>query len=92
MASLAPAHGSRAYRWLLALPFVWQVGLVPAVNGISLSPLNIPFPMAWQMLGVVLTSIVVGVVFRMDRKFGVDDEEAEFLAQTEHVAQSGGER
>lgn len=72
---------SRAHRWLLLLPFVWQVALVPVVNNVPLRPLNLPFPMVWQMLGIVLTSVLIGIVFRLDRRAGVDVDEAEFLAQ-----------
>jgi hypothetical protein len=59
---------SRAHRWLLAIPFVWQVGFVPVVNDVALRPLGLPFPMVWQMLGIVLTTCVIGVVFALDRR------------------------
>ena len=73
---------SLAHRWLLVLPFVWQIGLVPVVNDVDLAPLHIPFPMLWQLVGIVVTSAVVAVVFRLDRRAGVEREEAEFLAAT----------
>ncbi len=66
---------SRLHRWLLVLPFVWQVGLIPVVNDVSYAPLHIPFPMLWQMLGVVFTSVVIAVVFVLDRRAGVNDED-----------------
>jgi uncharacterized membrane protein len=91
MSTAAPVKGSHAYRWLLVVPFVWQVGLAPAVNGIAFSPWHIPFPMAWQMLGVAVTSVVIAVVFRLDRRAGVEAEEADFLASTERPADLGGE-
>jgi hypothetical protein len=59
---------SRAHRWLLVIPFVWQVGFVPVVNDVALRPLGLPFPMVWQMLGIVLTTCVIGVVFALDRR------------------------
>jgi hypothetical protein len=59
MTSVASAQGSRTYRWLLVLPFVWQVALVPVVNDVSFAPLHIPFPMIWQLLGVVFTTVVI---------------------------------
>lgn len=65
----------RAHRWLLVLPFVWQVGLIPVVNDVPYAPLHIPFPMLWQMLGVVFTSAVIAVVFRLDKRAGVSDED-----------------
>jgi hypothetical protein len=87
-----PARRSLNHRWLLVLPFIWQVGLVPVVNDVSVAPLNIPFPMCWQLLGIVATSIVVGVVFRLDRRAGVEREEAEFLAATEPAGHTAGSR
>ena len=88
MTSTVSVRGSRTHRWLLVLPFVWQVGLVPVVNDVSFALLHIPFPMIWQLLGVVFTTVVIAVVFRLDRKSVVDEEETEFLAATNH---SGGE-
>lgn len=82
----APARRSMVHRWLLVIPFIWQVALVPVVNDVDLAPLHIPFPMLWQMLGIVATTIVVGVVFRLDRAAGVDDEERRFAAATEPKA------
>jgi len=35
MTSVVSVRGSRTHRWLLVLPFVWQVGLVPVVNDVS---------------------------------------------------------
>lgn len=69
----------RLHRWLLVLPFGWQLALAPVVNDVPLAPLGVPFPMLWQLLGIVFTTIVIGVVFRLDRKSGVDDEEAALL-------------
>ena len=73
---------SHAHRWLLLLPFVWQVALVPVVNDVPLTPLHLPFPMVWQLLGIVLTFAVIGTVFSLDRRAGVDAEETEFLELT----------
>ncbi|MEJ3658073.1 DUF3311 domain-containing protein [Actinomycetes bacterium KLBMP 9759] len=76
MAASRPARRSTRHRWLLVLPFVWQVAFIPVVNEVAVAPLHIPFPMFWQMLGIVLTSAVIGTVFVLDRKAGVADEEA----------------
>jgi len=56
------------HRWLLLTPFVWQAGLAPLVNDVALRPFGLPFPMAWQMAGIVLTSVVIAIVFRLDRR------------------------
>lgn len=86
MIETTPAHGSKPYRlghrWLLAFPFVWQACLAPAVNDISASPLGMPFPMFWQMAGIVLTSVVIAIVFWLDARAGVEAEEADFLAKS----------
>lgn len=76
----APAR--RTYRWLLAIPFVWQAALAPAINDVAWTPFGLPFPMLWQMAGIVLTSMVIALVFHLDRAQGIEDEEAAFLAAT----------
>ena len=63
-----PAVPSRRHRWLLLIPFVWQVLLVPWANGVAARPFELPFPMFWQMLGIVVTTAVIGIVFRIDRR------------------------
>lgn len=57
-----------AHRWLLLIPFLWQVGAVPFVNDIAWRPLSLPFPMMWQLVGIVVTSIVIMIVFRLDER------------------------
>jgi len=46
------------------------VALVPWANGVGLRPLGLPFPMVWQMAGVVLTTAVIGLVLLLDRRAG----------------------
>ena len=58
----------RRHRWLLLLPFAWQVALVPLVDDVALRPFSLPFPMVWQMAGIVFTTLVVGIVFLIDRR------------------------
>ena len=64
-----------AHRWLLLLPFVWQVGLIPVVNDLPLRPFGLPFPMFWQMLGILVTTAVIGIVLRLDRRLEAADAE-----------------
>ncbi len=85
--SSSPDRRRRHHLWLLVLPFVWQVALVPAVNDVTFAPLHLPFPMLWQMAGVVFTTVVIAIVFRLDARRGVDGEQAD----TETV-QGGGAR
>src|SRR5262245_2768182 len=42
------------HRGLLVVPFVWQAARAPAVNGVRWRLWEIPFPMVWQMAGVVV--------------------------------------
>ncbi len=56
----------RTHRWWLLFPFIWQAGLAPLVNDVGYRPFDLPFPMAWQMVGIVLTSVVIAWVFRRD--------------------------
>ncbi len=64
----SPAPPRRLHRWLLVLPFVWQVGLAPWSNGVDLRPFHLPFPMAWQMAGILFTTLVIALVFLLDRR------------------------
>jgi hypothetical protein len=35
---------------------------------VRLRPLGLPFPMAWQMAGVVMTTALIGLVLVLDRR------------------------
>ncbi|KQX25094.1 hypothetical protein ASD39_13560 [Sphingomonas sp. Root50] len=56
------------HRWLLLLPFLWQIAAVPFVNDVAWRPLSLPFPMMWQLVGIVITTIVIATVFRLDER------------------------
>ncbi len=77
MAPASPAV-SRRQRWLLLIPFLWQIGGIPLVNDIAWRPFSLPFPMVWQMAGIVITSLVIAFIFSIDRKHpefeGPDDD------------------
>jgi hypothetical protein len=76
----APDAPRRSYRhrWLLLLPFIWQIGLAPMANDVVARPLGLPFPMVWQMLGILVATAVIAMVFRIDRnqesRLASDDE------------------
>ena len=72
-----------AHRWLLIIPFLWQVGMVPFVNDIAWRPLSLPFPMVWQMAGVLITSVVIAIVFSIDRRRESNLPDAEAAAPSE---------
>jgi hypothetical protein len=73
----------RGHLWLLCLPFVWQLGMAPFINDVTLKPFGLPFALAWQMTGVVLASVLFAVVFALDRHAGVEQEEEAFMAAIE---------
>lgn len=74
--------GRRPHRWLLLVPYVWQAALVPWSNGVQWRPLGLPFPMAWQMAGILVTSAVLWVVYRRDQ----------VAAQLENAAAANGSK
>lgn len=58
----------RHYRWLLWVPFIWQAALVPWSNGVAWRPFGLPFPMVWQMAGILVTTAVLWLVYRLDQQ------------------------
>lgn len=68
-----PSAARRAHRWLLLLPFVWQLALAPWANGVELRPFALPFPMVWQMAGVMVASAVIALVLVLDRRADTRD-------------------
>ncbi|WP_440531627.1 DUF3311 domain-containing protein [Variovorax sp. YR566] len=93
MVDTPPARSSDSprlgHRWLLVFPFVWQACLAPAVNDIAARPFGMPFPMFWQMAGIVLTSVVIAIVFGLDARAGVETEEADFLDRSLKAEDAG---
>ena len=63
-----PAATRRHHRWLLLVPFGWQVALAPWANGVQARPLGLPFPMAWQLAGIVVSTVAIGGVLLLDRR------------------------
>ena len=69
--------GRYGHRWLFLIPFLWQIAAVPLVNDVAWRPLSLPFPMAWQMVGIVVTTIVIAIVFRLDERIDGDEDGAD---------------
>ena len=59
---------SRKHWCLLAIPYIWDVLLIPYANGVKLRPLGVPFLLVWMMAGIVLTSICLAIIFSLDKK------------------------
>lgn len=91
MPSSNTAGGSRrTHRLLLVLPFIWQAGLAPAINNVGWTPFGLPFPMVWQIVGIVLTSIVIWVVYTVDQSLG-EEEDATGQANMDSHINGGAE-
>lgn len=56
----------RRHRLLLLVPFIWQIGCVPLVNDVAMRPFGLPFPMVWQMAGVLIASVCIALVRHLD--------------------------
>jgi hypothetical protein len=64
-----PHDGRRRWHLLLLLiPFLWQIGAVPWANGVALKIASLPFLMVWQMGGIVVTTLVLWVLYRKDKR------------------------
>lgn len=82
----------RPHLWLLTLPFVWQLGMAPVINSVALTPLGLPFPLLWQMLGIVFSSLIFALVFHLDRAAGLEREEMRDVDGTVSAPAAGGKR
>jgi hypothetical protein len=66
-------------RFLAALPFVGILLGVPFVNRVEPLVLGMPFVLGWIVLWVILISIIMAVIYRLDptnRQTAVDTDEA----------------
>lgn len=57
-----------AHRWLLVIPFIWQILCAPFVNSADVRVFSLPLPMAWQMAGILIASGVIALVFHLDER------------------------
>ena len=66
-------------RVLAALPFIGILLGVPFVNRVEPLVLGMPFVLAWIVMWVVLSSIIMAIIYRLDpsnRGFVAEGEEA----------------
>ncbi|WP_341319112.1 DUF3311 domain-containing protein [Paraburkholderia sp. IMGN_8] len=66
-------------RVLAALPFIGMLLGIAFVNRVEPLVLGMPFVLAWIVMWVVLSSIIMAVVYRLDssnREIAVEGEEA----------------
>lgn len=71
---LSPVHRRYAHRWLLALPFLWQIGGTPLVNTDAVRVFSLPLPMVWQMCGILVATAVIGFVFWRDERIEAEEQ------------------
>ncbi|CAE6696931.1 DUF3311 domain-containing protein [Paraburkholderia nemoris] len=65
-------------RVLAALPFIGILLGVPFVNRVEPLVLGMPFVLAWIVMWVVLSSIIMAIIYRLDpsnRQLAADAEE-----------------
>ncbi|SIO29837.1 DUF3311 domain-containing protein [Paraburkholderia phenazinium] len=66
-------------RFLAALPFIGILLGVPFVNRVEPLVLGMPFVLGWIVLWVILISVIMAVIYRLDptnRQTAVDTDEA----------------
>ncbi|WP_341284579.1 DUF3311 domain-containing protein [Priestia megaterium] len=51
---------------LCLLPFVGILGLLPFVNKVKPFILGMPFFLFWIVMWVILTSFIMGIVYKLD--------------------------
>lgn len=66
--SFRAANRRYIHRWLLVVPFIWQIGLTPLINTASIRVFSLPLPMVWQMGGILVATAVIGFVFWRDER------------------------
>lgn len=62
----------RPYRWLAVLPAVGMLGGVPFANRVRPYVFGLPFLLAWIVIWVVMTSLIMGLIFVLDRRRDAD--------------------
>jgi hypothetical protein len=55
-----------SFRLLAVLPFIGILLGVPFVNRVEPLVLGMPFVLAWIVMWVVLSSVIMGLVYRFD--------------------------
>ena len=68
----------RRYRWLAAIPTLGMLGGVPFANRVRPYVLGLPFLLAWIVVWVVITSLVMATIFFLDSR-----RDAEIAGATE---------
>ena len=70
MTGRGPRHW---YRYILVIPYVWAVALIPLVNESTRFPLGLPPLLLWMACTPVVTTLCLAAVYWRDRKLASDD-------------------
>ena len=57
----------RWYRWLAVVPAIGMLGGVPFANRVRPYVLGLPFLLFWVTAWVVLTSVIMWIIYVLDR-------------------------
>lgn len=68
----------RAYRWLAALPGLGILVGVPFANRVHRYVLGLPFILAWILVCVLLTSLLMALIQEWDRRRDAEDARSRF--------------
>lgn len=55
------------YRWLALLPAIGMLGGAPFANRVEPYVAGLPFLLFWILVWVLLTSVVMGLIYALDR-------------------------
>ena len=66
--------GTRIALILGAIPFITMVFALPLVNRIEPVILGLPFLLFWLLSWVVLTPFILGLAYRLEKKYNPPDE------------------
>ena len=55
------------YRWLAVVPAIGMLGGVPFANRVTPYVLGLPFLLFWVTAWVVLTSVIMWIIYVLDR-------------------------
>lgn len=56
----------RRYRWLAAIPAVGMLGGIPFANRVQPYIFGLPFLLAWIVMSVIATSLIMALVYILD--------------------------
>ena len=63
----------RKHWFTLLIPYLWSVLAIPLVNQIRVEPFGVPFLELWMMAGVLVSSVCVAIVYKIDKRRRVNE-------------------